>query len=143
MVDVFPFYHHWSAVVFVVLLACSITYIWLPGYVEFDNIKERVIIKRYQYKLRTPRVIPYADVIAVELNFNQGESNSHRIFLLYFFQLKLNDGSMQPMFGLSNKKKAKKIKTWIDEHVSFDFEMKRNRIKRRKPILNFSSKKQS
>lgn len=136
----YAFYQQVPFLVFGLTLAALIAYIWLPGYVEFDNVKQQVIIKRYQHKLRPSKIIPYTDIIGIELNFNQKITEFGDTYLKYFFKLKLIDGTVQPMFSLIDKQKAKKIKTWIDHHVNFDFEMKRRRLKPRKPIFQFVKK---
>jgi len=135
-----PFFHQWPFFVYVLILLASLVYIWWPGYVEFDNVKQRIIVKRYQYKVRPAKVIPYADIKGIQLQLTQIPNESGGRYVKYFFKLKLRKGGIQPMFSLSDKRKAKKIKIWIDDHVNFDFEMKRKRIKRRKPIFHSGTK---
>lgn len=136
----FAFYLQVPFLVFGLTWVALIAYIWWPGYVEFDNVKEHVIIKRYQYKFRSSKIIPYADINSIELNFNQKITEYGDTYLKYFFKLMLKDGTIQPIFSLVDKKKAKKIKTWIDHHVNFDFEMKRRKLKRRKSMFRFMKK---
>ena len=140
MDGVYLFYQQWPFLVYGLTLVAINIYIWWPGYVEFDNDKEQVIIKRYQHKLRPSKIIPYSQIKSIELNFNQKMTEYGDSYQKYFFKLKLFDGAIQPMFSLVDKRKAKKIKTWIDQHVSFDYEMKRRNLKPRKPIFRFDKK---
>ena len=125
-------YTHWFFITGCVVLPIILFYILRLGYVEFDNIKERVVIKRYHYKFLPARVVLYQDIESIGLNLNETATEHHSTFTKYFFKLKLIDGRVVPLFKVSSHKKGKKIETWMNDHLKFKINTRESKLNRRR-----------
>lgn len=133
-------YSHWLFKAGCVVVPLVLYYILRLGYVEFDNVRERVIIKRYLYKFLPARIIQYQDIDSIGLNMNETATEHGSTFTKYFFKLKLNDGRVVPLFNVYNDKKGKKIETWMNDHLKFTINTKENKLKKRPRLFDFSKK---
>ncbi len=134
------FYTHWYFKAGCVVLPIIMYYILRLGYVEFDNVRERVIIKRYQYKYLPARVIQYQDIDSIGLNLNESATEHGSTLTKYFFKLKLKNGRIVPLFNVYREKTGKKIETWMNDHLKFKINAKENKLKKRPKLFNFSKK---
>lgn len=122
------------------LASVVIYYLLRPGYIEFDNLRETVTIKRFHRKFLPARVVPYQDINRVQLGLNENVSQHGTAFTKSLFKLHLKDGSEVRMCNVYSEKLGYKIRAWIDEHLKFETVITHRKLKKRKALFSFKNK---
>ena len=128
----------WSSWTFWVSLAlaiCGLVYLWKKGCVLFDNVKQQVIIKRYQYKFLPPKIIAYSEISRLFLQANDVETEDGHVFTKYFFKLLLKTGKKHPMFKVVGDKQSRYMRIQLKTHLPFKWKETHHGVPRRPPLF--------